>query len=285
MTMETFDVHGFVEQQLAVWPEVRERYAALDNVERKHFVFDGYRIEVQHNPARINSTGAKIDKRAIAARPCFLCSSNRPLKQLAQHYGNYEILVNPFPIFRHHLTIALQRHEPQRLIGHVGDMCRLSRLLPGMVVFFNGAQCGASAPDHMHFQAGDRSDWPIFDDYCAKQEYAVAQGIMTADGIGRRVYRIETSDEQDVERRVTKLLEMQNISEAMTNVLVTNDAQNVNIYIIPRKAFRPWQYNKILKISPASVEVGGVFIAPVSEHFAKITSADVEDILRQVCFQ
>lgn len=283
--MTSFDVNSFVAAQLATWPEVCERYAALDKVERKVFTFDGYSIEVQHNPARIASTGAKIDKKTIAARPCFLCSANRPKEQLAYNFDKFEILVNPFPIFRHHLTIALQQHEPQRLIGHVVDMYRLSHLLPEMVVFFNGAQCGASAPDHMHFQAGDRSSWPIIADYHAKKEYAVTQGITTVDGIGRRVYRVEANNADAAEQQITELIDTLNISDAMTNVLVTNDVQTVNIYVIPRRAFRPWQYENELKISPASVEVGGVFIVPVAEHFAKIAAADIEDILQQVCFQ
>lgn len=283
--MTPFDVNSFVATQLAAWPEARERYAALDNVDRKTFTFNGYSIEVQHNPARIASTGAKIDKKTIAARPCFLCSANRPKEQIAYNFDKFEILVNPFPIFRHHLTIALQQHEPQRLIGHVGDMYRLSQLLPEMVVFFNGAQCGASAPDHMHFQAGERTAWPIINDYRTKKEYTVSQGVTTVDGIGRRVYRVEADNAETAEVIVSELIDSLNISDAMTNVLATNDTPNVNIYVIPRRAFRPWQYENELKISPASVEVGGVFIAPVTEHFAKISTADIEDILQQVCFQ
>lgn len=53
-------------------------FAALANVEVKEFDLDGMHFKVQFNPARIVSSGAKVDAAAIKARKCFLCDENRP---------------------------------------------------------------------------------------------------------------------------------------------------------------------------------------------------------------
>lgn len=143
------DIEEFIRCQLQQWPEVRERFEALKNVEIK-CVGD---YKVQFNPARAVSTAAKVDPASIAARPCFLCKKNRPAGQIALEWEDLEILVNPFPIFPGHLTIPAKEHTPQNLLGRAAQMRRLSMALPGYTIFFNGAKSGASAPDHFHFQA------------------------------------------------------------------------------------------------------------------------------------
>ena len=119
-------------------------------------------VNCQYNPTRIRSSAAKTDAASIAKRPCFLCKENRPPEQESIDWrGKYELLQNPFPIFPQHLTIPTYEHIPQRIKGRFGDMLALAKDLPAYTIFYNGPQCGASAPDHMHFQAGTRQFMPI----------------------------------------------------------------------------------------------------------------------------
>jgi hypothetical protein len=166
--MTTEDLKGFHRRQLERWPLAAANFAALDNVELKQFDVDGVTFTVQHNPARIASTGAKVDKKSISARPCFLCNANRPAEQIVcTDFPGYEILVNPYPIFPLHFTIPASVHTPQLISAdgcrRFADMLAMARALPGMALFYNGPHCGASAPDHFHFQAVEVSRLPIFD--------------------------------------------------------------------------------------------------------------------------
>ncbi|MBP5366794.1 MAG: DUF4922 domain-containing protein [Bacteroidales bacterium] len=290
------DVDKFIGQQAAVWPLVAQNYNALKNIEIRRFDFDGFTIVAQHNPARITSSGANVDSKAIAERPCFLCSKNRPKEQIAIDWSGYEILVNPFPIFGRHLTIAKKEHVPQQLSQHacceyVADMFRLACELNGMAVFYNGARCGASAPDHLHFQAGDASKWPVFNDFkptMQLKQYARTE-VSVCSTIGRKVIRIITDQSQAAQAEVREVLDSHNINDSMVNIVARQAGDGlVEFYVIPRRAFRPWQYSAAadeqLLISPASVEVGGIFIVPQKKHFEKLQAADIEDILKQVCF-
>ena len=158
-----------------------------------------------------------------------------------------------------------------------------------MAVFFNGARCGASAPDHMHFQAGDATEWPIFTDYRKSRDFGndVAE-ITYCDNIGRRVYKIIAHNAEEARQGVIAILNAANAGDDMVNIIARSTENEVEMYVVPRRAFRPWQYNaeadKRLLISPASVEVGGVFIVALKEHFDKLQANDITDILKQVCF-
>lgn len=123
-------------------------------------------LNVQYNPARIVSTAAKIDKAALKKRPCFLCDTNRPSCQTSMPVlGKFQLLVNPYPILPLHLTIPTRRHTAQRLSHFSKMLDTITWNLPGMFVFYNGARCGASAPDHAHLQAGQRGLVPIERDW------------------------------------------------------------------------------------------------------------------------
>lgn len=161
------DVSPLFDRQLSVWPQAADNYKALHNVKTKTVDMPSnghagapWHVNVQFNPARIVSTGAKMDAATIKKRPCFLCEANRPAVQEGLPWGDYTILINPFPIFPRHLTIPANAHVDQTILGRVADMARLALELPDYVVFYNGKRCGASAPDHMHFQAGNRDFLP-----------------------------------------------------------------------------------------------------------------------------
>jgi len=152
-------------EQVANWELARANYAGLKTVKTKVFSFDDFEIKVQFNPARIVSSGAKMDAKTIAERPCFLCAENRPAEQQGVDAGNYTVLVNPFPIFPEHFTIPRKEHADQQIKPYFSDMLELAEALDDYLVFYNGPKCGASAPDHIHFQAGTKDFLPLVNDY------------------------------------------------------------------------------------------------------------------------
>lgn len=287
------NIEQFVGEQLEVWPLAQKNYEALGRVLRKDFCMGGWQLAAVCNPERIRSTAAQVDSRAVAERPCFLCRANRPTEQKAMAWGSYEILLNPYPIFSPHLTIVSLQHEPQRLLGHVGSFFQLAQSLKGMAVFFNGAACGASAPDHLHFQAVEARRMLVVEDFCEAQTVFVHRGhdytVLASKGLGRLVYRISCAQPSVAERAVDRLLTEMQVPDTMVNAIAVADEQGgVHIYVMPRRAFRPSQFaapdGERLLLSPATLEVAGVMVLPVEEHWKRFGANDAADILRQVCY-
>ena len=299
-------VNELFEQQLSVWEMARNNFEGLKTVQIREFDFDGFAVKVQFNPARMVSSGAKVDAKTIAQRKCFLCAANRPEVQRGIEWRDYDILINPFPIFTRHLTIPRREHVDQQLVPYISDMFDLARELPDFVVFYNGPKCGASAPDHMHFQAGNADFLPLVGDYfnlkqAGRTELVDAVGATNTyllNNYLRVVYCIESADADALKEAFMKLYNSwvkEEGVEPMMNVVCLYKESTVNsqqstegrwyLFVIPRGAFRPWQYtaegDKQLLVSPATVEVSGLFITPVKEHFERITKDDVVDILTQ----
>lgn len=263
------DVKQFFTSQLQAWPMAANNFADLRGVKTKEAGW----AKAQFNPARMVSTGAKMDKATLDKRPCFLCAANRPKEQTSLPWGEYEILVNPFPIFPDHLTIPALEHTPQSIIGRVADMCRLAESLPGYAVFYNGPKCGASAPDHMHFQAGNAAMLPI---------------LTSQPPFG--VIRLSATSPQGMEAQfanVYSMLPKAAGEEAMMNVLCQAKDGEYHLVIIPRKRHRPSFYGSEpgqMVISPASVDLGGLIITPRAEDFDSITEADASRVFSEVCY-
>ena len=159
-------MQAFFRKQLKDWSEARQRYEDLQKAENKELAIGDHTLTAQFNPARIASTGANISAEALAARPCFLCDLNRPEVQHALPIeGHYQLLVNPYPILPEHFTIPARRHTPQSILPHFKTLRNMAWNIPEAVFFYNGPVCGASAPDHMHFQAGKRGVLPIERDW------------------------------------------------------------------------------------------------------------------------
>ena len=299
-------VNELFDQQLSVWEMARNNFEGLKTVQIREFDFDGFAVKVQFNPARMVSSGAKVDAKTIAERKCFLCAANRPEVQRGIEWRDYDILINPFPIFTRHLTIPRREHVDQRLVPYIADMFDLARELTDFVVFYNGPKCGASAPDHMHFQAGNADFLPLVSDYFNLKQVGRTELVETADTAEtylmkdylRVVYCIESADAVALKEAFMKLYNSWVVDadvEPMMNVVClyrqsTVDGQQIAdgkwyLFVIPRGAFRPWQYtaegDAQLLVSPATVEVSGLFITPVKEHFERITKEDVVDILTQ----
>ena len=299
-------VNELFDQQLSVWEMARNNFEGLKTVQIREFDFDGFAVKVQFNPARMVSSGAKVDAKTIAERKCFLCAANRPEVQRGIEWRDYDILINPFPIFTRHLTIPRREHVDQRLVPYIADMFDLARELTDFVVFYNGPKCGASAPDHMHFQAGNADFLPLVSDYFNLKQAGRTELVETADTAEtylikdylRVVYCIESADAVALKEAFMKLYNSWVVDadvEPMMNVVclykqsIVDSQQTADgkwyLFVIPRGAFRPWQYtaegDKQLLVSPATVEVSGLFITPVKEHFERITKEDVVDILTQ----
>lgn len=283
-------------QQMQLWPQMCRNFEALQHVQTRVFEFAHCVVRVQHNPARIISSGAKLDARSVAARRCFLCATHRKSEQLGVDWGDYTLLVNPFPIFPHHFTLPYREHRPQCIAPYFTDMLQAARALPEFVVFYNGPECGASAPDHMHFQVGDRDFLPLLTDYqrlrdtcrCLDSGNDYAVRLMDREHYLRAVVAIEAATVEAVIEAFERLyhaLPCHGV-EPMMNIVCAYANDRWCVFVIPRGAFRPRQYyltgDAQLLISPATVEMSGVFIAPIEEHFLRITQDDVVDILAQV---
>ncbi len=277
---------------LLLWPMARRNHEALQDVAMRKL--EG--VTLMFNPARVRSTAAAVDVESVRRRPCFLCRANRPPEQRALPWRDHDVLVNPFPIFRHHLTIVSTTHTPQTPQGRMADLFALAQELPSYTVFFNGAQCGASAPDHAHFQAASGLfAHPPFVSAVLRDKGNLLEEVdggraIISEGSGRLAYRIEAMRPETAELLFDRLFVLRGLRADMVNVLAQArpGARAVDMVVVPRRLFRPWQFfadgeEKIL-VSPAAVEVAGFFVLPRREDFEKMTAADAEDILRQVCY-
>ncbi len=290
-------VNDFFISQVNSWPLLADNREKLGSVRLKTFHFDGFTFRVQFNPGRIISSSAKVDPVSVKQRECFLCAGNRPPQQKALQFRNaYEILCNPFPIFREHFTIARNVHVPQAIGTEFGWMLELSRALPGLVVFYNGPECGASAPDHMHFQAGSRGAMPLEEELGAiLEKYGkplVRSGDFTAtaveDGLRRMILL-----ESDVKQRIGDAFQLLygfmgeegSDREPMLNILAYYGG-GWRIFIFPRGRHRPRQFfekgEKNILLSPAAVDMGGLLITPLEKDYLRLTEKDVKDIFSQV---
>ena len=283
-------VDRLIFRQLRDWDVAGRNYAALAGVTTRRIVLGESAVVLQFNPERRRSSAAAIDGKSLAGRKCFLCSENQPVKQKAVLWGdNYKIQVNPYPIFKRHLTIADLSHEPQRIADRVGDMLSLAKDLPDFVVFYNGPQCGASAPDHAHFQAGAKGEMPLCDELSHATTQMLADGdegfIGYVDTLGRSLFTIETSTQRAAERYALRLLDLLPVPdrspEPMVNVLCWWDETDRiwHIVVFPRRKHRPACYGDgegRLLLSPASTEMGGLWAIPEQKDFDSLTPGQIQ---------
>ena len=290
-------IDRLITRQLRDWDEAGRNYTALSNVATRSLQLGESTIVLQFNPERRRSSAADIDKKSLARRRCFLCSEHQPAKQKALLWGDhYKIQVNPYPIFRRHLTIADLRHVPQRLAGRVGDMLRLAKSLPEFVVFYNGPHCGASAPDHMHFQAGAKGEMPLCNEILHATTHLLADGdegfIGYVDSLGRSLFTIETSTTRTAERYALRLMDLlpviEDADEPMVNVLCWWDTTDRawRIVVFPRRKHRPDCYGEgegRLLLSPASVDMGGLWAIPELKDYDVLTPEMIQSLYNELC--
>lgn len=283
-------------RQLADWSLANANYNALRDLLVRNVSFGDHEIRLQFNHNRIISSSAKVDPKSISERPCFLCTHNRPAEQQGILYlDNYLILLNPYPVFSSHLTIPTTEHLPQRICANFTTMLLLARDMPDYTIIYNGPGCGASAPDHFHFQAISRNMLPIEREYSTcKHDIPVIfrhSEIFCIKDYQRSVLTIISGNYHEAQRifdLVFSILEknMPFADEPMMNILAWFENSRWIIHIFPRKQHRPAQYfetgEKKILLSPASIDMGGVLIIPREEDYEKISKGDITDIFKQV---
>ena len=288
----------FFNRQLQTWPDVRKRYRDLQQVETRELMTDSITLQAQWNPSRIGSTGAKIDAKSIAERPCFLCVKNRPQEQMHRVVdGKYELLVNPFPILPVHFTLPTLKHQPQRILPMFGEMLRLSERNADLTLLYNGPRCGASAPDHAHLQAVSSGILPLQqswqrlsrnltevikddDDNGIWQvaDYPAAAYVIRShnQSVGERLFR-RLYDALPISEDQTDGLSHSNIQagEPMMNIIMWQSGDVVLSVVLPRRKHRPACYTATgdaqFIISPGAVDMGGLIITPREQDFRRLT--------------
>lgn len=294
------EIESLFKRQLNEWELARTNYAGLHQTRVSKIPFQDFNIMLQFNPKRIISSSAKVDPLSVSARPCFLCKQNRPPEQVSIGYHDgFEILVNPYPVFHSHLTVPSSRHEPQRILPNFGIMLEIARDLPSFIIIYNGPQCGASAPDHFHFQAVQKGQMPVEDDFsgkrlCIAHHEIQGVGIYTWNNYLRKLITLQGKNAAIIEamfQNIHRLLQqdVQGNEEPMMNILAGCYQDHFVIHLFPRKSHRPDRFfasgDRQLLLSPASIDMGGVLIFPREEDFRRITGDDITDIFRQVCVE
>ena len=294
--MADSSLQRFFNRQLEKWEAARQRYHDLRSAKTRELVVGAYSIQVQWNPARMVSTGAQIDQKTIAERPCFLCEKNRPKEQIKKEIdGQYELLVNPFPILQQHFTIPSLKHQPQRILDSYGEIHKLLEEFPEMMVFYNGPQCGASAPDHAHFQAGTSGLLPLQmswqrlsrnltklvslnddEDISLIDDYPCAALLIRS--------RSQYGDEQ-LFRRLYEALPATD-PEPMMNIVAWRCNDDFLSVVFPRTKHRPDCYykecNEQFVISPGALDMAGIIITPRQEDYERLTPEMALGILNEI---
>jgi hypothetical protein len=290
---------ALLSQQKATWPLLTTGYASLNSVQSRDFAFDGFVIRVQFNPGRITSSAAKVDEKSIRERKCFLCLPHLPEEQRGVAFGDdFVILCNPFPIFPEHFTIPHRQHVPQEINRSFGTLLELSEALSERyTVFYNGPRCGASAPDHLHFQAGLKGFMPLDTEYSTLiRQYG--RIVRDSDGVRwgvvndslRRFVVLESTSRSALERGFRFLLSQLQViigggDEPMLNILASHE-RGWRVLVFPRLRHRPSFFfaegdEKIL-ISPAAVDLGGVCITPLEKDFHRVTRQHIEKMFGEI---
>jgi len=282
----TLEIEHLFNEQFAVWSQAASNHEALSDIKTRRVDIDEtHFITLQHNPARIISSGAKLDKTTISNRPCFLCVANRPKEQIAVKWRGYDILVNPYPIFPHHLTIAAHTHSPQLMKGRMHHLTDLAHELPEYTIFYNGAGCGASAPDHAHFQAAPSVYFPIWEEISRMSPVVSYHDFVIYDRIPATCV---AGDTDSAERIMEMLPHNDRSGEPMVNILCRSCGTETLIVIIPRRKHRPDNFNPDAKdpsgvmISPGAIDVAGLTVTPRLQDFTDISAPSLAEIYSQV---
>lgn len=288
------NIRAFFAHQLDTWDEIRQRYEALKHVGLKQL---GHR-QLQYNPARMVSTGAQIDRQTIAQRACFLCEKNRPEEQLTIDLGDdFELMVNPFPVLPMHFTIVRKTHVSQTILENYTEIHRLLELFPELFVFYNGPMSGASAPDHMHFQAGIGQELPLMtvlrklekeQQVLIKQENGSSLSMFNTVSFNAFVIK---SKAQETEMTLFKQLYAampvrEGEKEPRMNIVAWRDGSEDVTVVLPRDNHRPACYfeegDRRMVISPGALDMAGLIITPREEDFNRMSEDKLISILKEV---
>lgn len=300
------DILEFFNTQLDLWPMAKDNFSSLDKVKVKEFKNFPFNLKICYNPERVRSTKADVSEKGIKNRECFLCKKNRPENQLVMSlFENWDILVNPYPIFPYHFTIASKTHSPQNF--NFPDLYELCTFFKGMVVFFNGAQSGASAPDHLHLQAVPASCLPLIEyierkisleDIQTKSlikeisPYVLYAGAFQLSTISQKSGKLNEfeNNSKDFSLDLSFFIQDLNLDSKKLNAFFWIDSNGLfKFIIIPRKAHRPSCFYKDLSeggflISPGAVDMAGVTVLPRLSDFENIDLENLKKVYEEVAF-
>lgn len=292
--MEDSSISRFFNRQLEVWTDARHRFRDLKHVETRQF---SDQLKLQWNPARIVSTGAKIDKKTLGERPCFLCDKNRPKEQMSKQIDEkFHLLVNPFPILPVHFTIPARKHQPQLIYKNYGEMHRFISLHSDLMVFYNGPKCGASAPDHLHFQAGTNGILPLQTNWQRlsrnltdiislndEEKISVVRDFIVPAFI--IISKSAESDEALFRRLYKAMPQRGDETEPMMNIISWRKGEEFISVVIPREKHRPEAYfaegDAQFVVSPGALDMSGLIITPREEDFRKLTEEKALSLLQE----
>ena len=292
--MEDSSISRFFNRQLEVWTDARHRFRDLKHVETRQF---SDQLKLQWNPTRIVSTGAKIDKKTLGERPCFLCDKNRPKEQMSKQIDEkFHLLVNPFPILPVHFTIPARKHQPQLIYKNYGEMHRFISLHSDLMVFYNGPKCGASAPDHLHFQAGTNGILPLQTNWQRlsrnltdiislndEEKISVVRDFIVPAFV---IISKSTESDEALFRRLYKAMPQRgDETEPMMNIISWRKGEEFISVVIPREKHRPEAYfaegDAQFVVSPGALDMSGLIITPREEDFRKLTEEKALSLLQE----
>ena len=275
-------VEELFKRQTRAWPQLAKGVEGLARASTLPVRLDWFDVFIRHIPHRMASTTASVDGESVAKRPCFLCAANLPSEEEGLPFDeNFTIYCNPFPIVDRHLTIAHREHGSQRIADQLGNMLDLASALPGYFVVYNGPECGASAPDHMHFQAGSRVLFPIEKDTAGFTGATVPNYV-------RNLFLLRERDRSALIDRMDRAIDLLaevtgKHPEPMVNIAVFHERGEWVTYLFPRGRHRPQVFHTgELTVSPASIDLCGIFVVPLARDFERITSEAIAAIFREV---
>lgn len=302
------EAHAFIETQINQWELARNNHEALRHIQTKEIEVDGTMVSIQFNPARMVSTAARTDKQSIKKRPCFLCAKNQPKEQerISLHL-HYNLCVNPFPIIPGHITLPARKHIPQRLnedfMEEVIEMLHTS-IPDDYAVFYNGAHCGASAPDHYHLQGGVKACIPLIEQYskwskeliyrlsethCDRHEFEYLEtNLYYINDYLCPLFAVETDNDNPIDfKKFFKMFsKKREETEPRFNILAWREGKKSIFVFIPRDKHRPTCYyaegKKQLLVSPGALDMAGIIVTAREDDFNRITADDIRRIFREV---
>jgi hypothetical protein len=288
-------------EQKKVWPDLMKGYESLKDRRERDIPCGEFSVRIQHNPGRMKSSTANVSKKGVEGRDCFLCLDRLPEEQKGILYRNeYLILCNPAPILTDHLTVSHVDHRPQAVAEHIETFLRLmTDFGSGWVVLYNGPRCGASAPDHLHFQAALSGQMPIAKDIREQKKLVLIkqmEGVLfyRVEGLGREVVILEGEDPLAVATAFNRLLKALGRSllldeEPMMNIAGLHKDRKWRLAIFPRRKHRPDVFfkegNDRVVVSPGVIDMAGILVTPVERDFERLDAAAVEGIYKEVSLE
>jgi diadenosine tetraphosphate (Ap4A) HIT family hydrolase len=284
----------FVAQKKS-WPALASAYRDLALVNTRELSCGNYKVVLQHNPRRAESSGAAVDARAIKKRPCFLCTKHLPPQQQGILYRqDYLILCNPAPIFEGHFTVVSIRHQKQKIASSLSSFLQMAAdLAPEYTIFYNGPACGASAPDHLHFQMIPSNALPFLEAFRARPSSGENSSVRfyQENDIDRSVIILGSKNAQAIRYQFTLLTKamhkiLSTNNEPLMNVLCSSGNDGWRLIIFLRQKHRPEAYfaegQGRIFVSPGAIDMAGVIITPLGKDYDRLDCDGIRGIYREV---